>query len=205
MEKSQFMNKIKFYFFIFLFTCFFSSVLYAEKNYVAEGEGFFLKKNLAKSKFKFEKDIVFNPKSEKSYLYLAKIFNNSLDTVDTSRSTDDPNLGKYNILESDVKAYYKRNNLPYDRKLFLGDSDIQTTVATNLVSRVSLEAHSLGGEPGKKMNGPMLRQLFNRLLTGKFERTYENLPGPFKGSILDPVHTKGTLFLNNYRLYGVNQ
>ena len=39
----------------------------------------------------------------------------------------------------------------------------------------------------------------------KFERTYENLPGPFKGSILDPVHTKGTLFLNNYRLYGVNQ
>ena len=55
------------------------------------------------------------------------------------------------------------------------------------------------------MNGPMLRQLFNRLLTGKFERTYENLPGPFKGSILDPVHTKGTLFLNNYRLYGVNQ
>ncbi len=133
------------------------------------------------------------------------LFNNSLDTVDTSRSTDDPNLGKYNILESDVKAYYKRNNLPYDRKLFLGDSDIQTTVATNLVSRVSLEAHSLGGEPGKKMNGPMLRQLFNRLLTGKFERTYENLPGPFKGSILDPVHTKGTLFLNNYRLYGVNQ
>ena len=28
-----------------------------------------------KSKFLFEKDIVFNPKSEKSYLYLAKIFN----------------------------------------------------------------------------------------------------------------------------------
>ena len=27
------------------------------------------------SKFKFEKDIVFNPKNEKSYLYLAKIFN----------------------------------------------------------------------------------------------------------------------------------
>ena len=74
MEKSQFMNKIKFYFFIFLFTCFFSSVLYAEKNYFAEGEGFFLKKNLAKSKFKFEKDIVFNPKNEKSYLYLAKIY-----------------------------------------------------------------------------------------------------------------------------------
>ena len=31
-------------------------------------------KKIFKSKFKFEKDIVFNPKSEKSYLYLAKIF-----------------------------------------------------------------------------------------------------------------------------------
>ena len=28
-----------------------------------------------KAKFKFEQDIVFNPKNEKSYLYLSKIFN----------------------------------------------------------------------------------------------------------------------------------
>ena len=35
---------------------------------------FFVKKNLEKSKFKFEQDIVFNPKNEKSYLYLAKIY-----------------------------------------------------------------------------------------------------------------------------------
>ena len=27
------------------------------------------------AKFKFEQDIVFNPKNEKSYLYLSKIFN----------------------------------------------------------------------------------------------------------------------------------
>ena len=33
------------------------------------------KKEFDKSKIQFEKDIVFNPKSEKSYLYLAKIFN----------------------------------------------------------------------------------------------------------------------------------
>ena len=29
---------------------------------------------MEKSKFKFEQDIVFNPKNEKSYLYLAKIY-----------------------------------------------------------------------------------------------------------------------------------
>ena len=35
---------------------------------------FLKKKNFIKAKFKFEQDIVQNPKSEKSYLYLAKIF-----------------------------------------------------------------------------------------------------------------------------------
>jgi len=35
----------------------------------------FDKKKFQKSKIFFEKDIVFNPQSEKSYLYLAKIFN----------------------------------------------------------------------------------------------------------------------------------
>ena len=36
---------------------------------------YLIKNNLKKSKFLFEKDIVFNPKNEKSYLYLAKIYN----------------------------------------------------------------------------------------------------------------------------------
>ena len=35
----------------------------------------FKEKKFDKSKIFFERDIVFNPKSEKSYLYLAKIFN----------------------------------------------------------------------------------------------------------------------------------
>ena len=34
-----------------------------------------IKKKFEKSKIFFEKDIVFNPQSERSYLYLAKIFN----------------------------------------------------------------------------------------------------------------------------------
>ena len=33
------------------------------------------KKKFEDAKFKFEQDIVFNPKSELSYLYLSKIFN----------------------------------------------------------------------------------------------------------------------------------
>ena len=52
-----------------------TSDLMAEKNnYFNEGKGFFEKEKYDESKFFFEKDIVFDPKSEKSYLYLAKIF-----------------------------------------------------------------------------------------------------------------------------------
>ena len=49
----------------------------AKSNYFDEGKILFDKKEFKKSKIFIEKDIVFNPKSEKSYLYLAKIFNNN--------------------------------------------------------------------------------------------------------------------------------
>ena len=47
----------------------------AQQSYFEEGIMLFNKKEFSKSKRLFEKDIVFNPKNEKSYLYLAKIFN----------------------------------------------------------------------------------------------------------------------------------
>ena len=45
-----------------------------ESNYFIEGMKYFKKKEFEKSKILFERDLVFDPKSEKSYLYLAKIF-----------------------------------------------------------------------------------------------------------------------------------
>ena len=49
-------------------------VVSAKNLYFDDGKKLFDKKNYKDSKFYFEKDIVFNPKSEDSYLYLAKIF-----------------------------------------------------------------------------------------------------------------------------------
>ena len=46
----------------------------AQVDYFKKGIELYKKKEFEKSKFLFEKDIVFNPKNEKSYLYLAKIF-----------------------------------------------------------------------------------------------------------------------------------
>ena len=46
----------------------------AKNSYFNDGKKLFDSKKYEDSKFYFEKDIVFNPKSENSYLYLAKIF-----------------------------------------------------------------------------------------------------------------------------------
>ena len=61
--------KITFLFFLSI------SYLQASNDYFNEGLVLFKKNELDKAKFKFEQDIVLNPKSEKSYLYLSKIFN----------------------------------------------------------------------------------------------------------------------------------
>ena len=60
---------------IILFFTLVTSKSFASTSYFKEGVEFFEKKEFDKAKFKFEQDLVFNPKSEKSYLYLSKIFN----------------------------------------------------------------------------------------------------------------------------------
>ena len=70
MIKKNFLNKL------LIIYLFFTSISFSENNhYYDKGKILFDKKEFEKSKFQFEKDIVFNPKNEKSYLYLAKIFN----------------------------------------------------------------------------------------------------------------------------------
>ena len=69
MEKIFFLAKI---FIVYLFLI--SNGIGKQLNYLNQGIELFQKKEFDKSKILFEKDIVFNPKSEKSYLYLAKIF-----------------------------------------------------------------------------------------------------------------------------------
>ena len=49
--------------------------LYAKSEFFMDGVSLYNKKKFEDAKFKFEQDIVLNPKSELSYLYLSKIFN----------------------------------------------------------------------------------------------------------------------------------
>ncbi len=48
--------------------------LWARSEFFQEGINLYEKKKYEDAKFKFEQDIIFNPKSELSYLYLSKIF-----------------------------------------------------------------------------------------------------------------------------------
>ena len=70
MKKTYFLVRV-----LIIYLFFISSGFAAKSDYFDKGKILFDKKKFDKSKIFFEKDIVFNPQSEKSYLYLAKIFN----------------------------------------------------------------------------------------------------------------------------------
>ena len=67
--KKNFFIKI---FSIYLFLAFAGMAI--QSNYFEKGIKLFQNKKFHESKIFFERDLVFNPKNEKSYLYLAKIF-----------------------------------------------------------------------------------------------------------------------------------
>ena len=60
---------------ILIFCLMFNTNVFAKNSdSFNEGKNLFLHKKFDESKFFFEKDLVFNPKNSKSYLYLAKIY-----------------------------------------------------------------------------------------------------------------------------------
>ena len=70
-----------------------SSGMAIQSNYFEEGIKLYQKKKFDESKILFERDIVFNPKNERSYLYLAKIFN-----VDNNDEEQEINLNNVLLL-----------------------------------------------------------------------------------------------------------
>ena len=116
------MNITKFFLIIFFLYSFLYTNIFAKNSFFAEGEKLYKEKKFSQSKFKFEKDIVFNPKNEKSYLYLAKIFNyqkddfmeeQNLNTVILLNPRNEEallNLAKLKLNSSDYKKSKELNN-----------------------------------------------------------------------------------------------
>ena len=116
---------------IFIIIIFFSpNILVANTEYFKEGLSLFKNKKFDEAKFKFEQDIVFNPKSELSYLYLSKIFKNlknielqeqNLNTVILINPKNEEavySLAKLKLEASDYSKSKELNNkLRYHRRL----------------------------------------------------------------------------------------
>ena len=109
--------------FLFIFVLLFSSsILFAKSEYIKEGIDLYNKNKFEDAKFKFEQDIVFNPKSELSYLYLSKIFKKqekkslqekNLNTVILLNPKNEEaiyNLAKLKLTSSDYKKSRELNN-----------------------------------------------------------------------------------------------
>ena len=108
---------------LYIFILFFLSTnLFAKSEYVKEGIDLYNKNKFEDAKFKFEQDLVFNPKSELSYLYLSKIFNKqnkknleekNLNTVMLLNPKNEEaiyNLVKLKLSSSDYKKSKELNN-----------------------------------------------------------------------------------------------
>ena len=88
------MNKlIKFFLIIFTLLTF-SSL--AKENFFEEAKNLFDQGKINESKFLFQRNIVFNPKDSKSYLYLAKIYENEENEIE-----EEKNLNTTLLLEPD--------------------------------------------------------------------------------------------------------
>ena len=92
----------------------------AKNSYFEDGKKLFDNKNYKDSKFYFEKDIVFNPKSENSYLHLAKIFKeeendsleeNNLNTVLLLNPRNEEAIYLLTLLSIKISNFSKANEL----------------------------------------------------------------------------------------------
>ena len=86
----------KFIFCTMFFYLFFNTEVKTKENFFEKAKNKYDKKEMEDSKFLFQRNIVFNPKDAKSYLYLAKIYN-----FEKNESEELKNLETALLLEPD--------------------------------------------------------------------------------------------------------
>jgi len=106
---------------ILLFSIFLNNILFAKTEYFQTGVDLFNQKKFKQAKFKFEQDIVLNPKNEPSYLYLSKIFN-----IEDNDTQEEQNLNTVILLNpNNEEALYQL------AKLKLTNSDYKKSTEFN--------------------------------------------------------------------------
>ena len=96
-----------------------------------------MKKKLEDSKFLFQRNIVFNPKDAKSYLYLAKIYN-----FEENEKEEEKNLNTTLLLESNnEEAMYMLINIHLKRSNYLKIKELRDNfviICSNLCDKTKI-------------------------------------------------------------------
>ena len=120
---------------LFFGLCFSS---FAEKNnFFDEAKMLFEKKKYEKSKFLFQRNIVYNPKDAKSYLYLAKIFSLEEDKIEEKKYINttlllEPKNEEAMYMLIDIEL--KRSNFSKVKELKKDFKEICSTLCEKLTS-----------------------------------------------------------------------
>ena len=123
---------------IILITIIFPKKIFANTKFFQQGLDLYNEKKYSDAKFKFEQDLVINPKSEMSYLYLSKIFKNL-----NKKNLEEQNLYSVILLnpENEEAIYYlarlKLDNSDYKKSKELNERLI------NLCSKFCNESKKL--------------------------------------------------------------
>ena len=106
--------------FVIFFNLVFLNLVSSAENFFEEAKKKFEKKDYEKSKFLFQRNIVFNPKDANSYLYLAKIFRS-----EDNQEEEEKNLDTTLLLDPEnEEAIYMLINIQLDRSNFEKANDL---------------------------------------------------------------------------------
>ncbi len=131
--KKNFFTKVFFSYFLL------TSILVASQSESFEkGIELFKKNKFEKSKIHFERDLVFNPKNEKSYLYLSKIFKNF-----DKRDLEEQNLNTVILLDpSNEEAIYSLAKLKLDSSDYKKSRELNDKLSS-LCNKFCIESKKL--------------------------------------------------------------
>ena len=120
----------------------FGSSTFAENNFFEEGKNKYDAQKYEESKFLFQRSIVFNPKDQNSYLYLAKIYNFEENKKEEQKNIDtvlllDPKNEEANYMLMEIEL--KRSNYSKVKEL----ADNFSKICNNLCDKKNSILESL--------------------------------------------------------------
>ena len=122
---------------LILILTFFVNNAFANENFFNDAINLFEGKDYDKSKFLFQRNIVFNPKDSKSYLFLAKIYQ-----IEEDEEKTEKNLNTALLLNpEDEEALYMVIDIELKRSNFSKVNDLRSDfekICTTLCEKITL-------------------------------------------------------------------